>query len=598
MDRIESDSQLLREAQAQGRGATLRAYVRLSGPGWLQSAMTLGGGSLASSLYLGILAGSSLMWLQPLAMAIGIIMLSAIGYVTLSTGQRPFRAIREHVNPVLGWSWALAVAAANVVWCLPQYSLAYGVLSRNLLPGFLSDQGWLRTRMLAAAGEAPGTLHWLADHSHQLLVVTVLLVVATAITWSYDRGGWGIRLYETILKTMVGVIVFCFIGVVAVLAWNRGSLLWEGVLQGFVPDLGQFFRPTATMQRVLADIQHAAARQYWTDFVVDKQRDVIISAVATAVGINMTFLYPYSLLRKGWRREFRGLAIFDLATGMFIPYVLATGCVVIAAGAQFHTRLTQDFVVDEAAQTIEVPQRFSAQYERFVAGRQAVLEDPLELSERKLAAMLVDRHANDLSESLNELTGPLVGNYIFGLGVLAMTLSTITLLMLISGFVVSEMLGVPPGGWTHRIGSLLAGIGGMFGPFVWGGEQASFYLAVPTSVFGFVLLPFAYVTFMLLLNQRRLLGEHRPRGWRRFVWNGLMGLAASLATAGSIYMIYVKAGTVGMIAVAAFILLALVVQINRYNESLAARRSSTAEEIPPAGSTGTAENTPRRPPQA
>src|SRR5690606_8294459 len=45
-DRAAADAELLERARALGAGATLRAYLRLSGPGWLQSAITLGGGSL------------------------------------------------------------------------------------------------------------------------------------------------------------------------------------------------------------------------------------------------------------------------------------------------------------------------------------------------------------------------------------------------------------------------------------------------------------------------------------------------------------------------------------------------------------------------
>jgi len=52
---IEADRRLIVEAKQKGFWATLRAYARLSGPGWLQSAITLGGGSLASSLYLALL---------------------------------------------------------------------------------------------------------------------------------------------------------------------------------------------------------------------------------------------------------------------------------------------------------------------------------------------------------------------------------------------------------------------------------------------------------------------------------------------------------------------------------------------------------------
>jgi len=85
---IERD--ILARAQAKGGLSTFVAYIRLSGPGWLQSAITLGGGSLGGSLYLGVLAGFGLLWLQPLFMILGIIMLSAIGYVTMSTSERPF----------------------------------------------------------------------------------------------------------------------------------------------------------------------------------------------------------------------------------------------------------------------------------------------------------------------------------------------------------------------------------------------------------------------------------------------------------------------------------------------------------------------------
>ena len=65
---IQKERQLLVEAKEKGRLATLGAYVRLSGPAWLQSGITLGGVSFSSSLYLGIFAGFSFMWLQPLAM--------------------------------------------------------------------------------------------------------------------------------------------------------------------------------------------------------------------------------------------------------------------------------------------------------------------------------------------------------------------------------------------------------------------------------------------------------------------------------------------------------------------------------------------------
>ena len=72
--------------------------------------------------------------------------------------------------------------------------------------------------------------------------------------------------------------------------------------------------------------------------------DKMIAAAATAVGINMTFLLPYSMLRKGWGREHRGLASFDLGIGLFVPFFLATTCVMIASASQFHGKFDEGLI--------------------------------------------------------------------------------------------------------------------------------------------------------------------------------------------------------------------------------------------------------------
>lgn len=561
-DALARDLQMLQELSTKPLGPRMWGYVKLSGPGWLQSAITLGGGSLGSSLYLGVLAGFSLLWVQPLAMILGIVMLSAIGYVTLSTQERPFQAINTHINPVLGWGWALSVAAANVVWCLPQYALASGVLTQNLLPSVLGPEG----SVLRAAAASFGSEHWLASNAHNLVIVLVILVVSTVITFSYDRGGKGLKLYELILKLMVASIVLSFVGVVVSLSM-KGQIDWAALIGGLVPDFSQFFQPAATYTDKLAAVGEpgSPAHEYWKKLIVAEQRDVMIAAAATAVGINMTFLYPYSLLRKRWQPVHRGLAIFDLSTGMFIPYVIATGCVVIAAGSQFHVQVDPGFVVENGQLVCpETPElaKIKSGYEGILKKRTETLGDvEVSLAEQELAATLVRRDTRALSSALTPLTGKVVADFVFGFGVLAMTLSTISILMLISGFVICEMLGLPDRGAVHKAGMLLAGGAGALGPFIWG--QASAYLVVPTSVFGFILLPFAYVTFFLMMNQKKLLGEQAPTGIRRLGWNLVMGIAAGIATIGSVYMIWTKTEWTGIGIVGGFIALALVVQLLR-----------------------------------
>jgi hypothetical protein len=498
-----------------------------------------------------------MLWLQPLAMVLGIIMLSAIAYVATSTGERPFNAINRHVNPVLGWGWALASLAANMVWCLPQYSLATGVLQQNLMPEVLGPSGPL------------------GDFGAKLLIVTVVLAITLTITWTYESGSWGIKVYEGILKLMVALIVLCFFGVLMAL---RNSIQWSEILWGFIPDFTSLYEPAKGFNEVLAATP-AEYRGFWENLIISEQRNVMISAAATAVGINMTFLFPYSMLAKGWTKEFRGLAIFDLATGMFIPFVLATSCVVIAAATQFHPR--PGAVTLEAGESVPPARKaeLEAQRLKFVSKlsdaelKKLTPEEisqrvaPLSEAEQKLAVQLVRRDAFDLAGALAPLTGREVANWVFGLGVLGMTLSTITLLMLISGFVVCEMLGLPPKGWPHRLGCLAA-VTGVLGPFVWSGE-ALFWLAVPTSVFGMMLLPIAYLSFFLLMNQKSLLGKEMPRGGKRFSWNLLMGIATAVATFASFVSILVSPFgprgpyPYGLYVYAALILLAVVVHFLR-----------------------------------
>jgi Mn2+/Fe2+ NRAMP family transporter len=302
---------------------------------------------------------------------------------------------------------------------------------------------------------------------------------------------------------------------------------------------------------------------------------------ATAVGINMTFLLPYSMLKRGWDKDFRGLAIFDLSTGLFIPFILATSCVVIAAASQFHATPSPGLLGErnEAGVVVEPSPAIVAKYEKIALARVgqeigaealSALSAPekkerieaLPESDRRMAAMLVKRDAFDLAESLAPLTGNVVAQYLFGIGVVGMAISSIIILMLINGFVICEILGYASRGWPHRIGSLMPAIGAL-APFIWTGGKAQFWLAVPTSVFGMTLIPIAYCTFLLLINQRKLLGDAMPKGGKRVAWNVLMAIAILWTGFGSMYAVWSKAHWYGMGLVGAFILLALIVQFVR-----------------------------------
>ncbi len=515
MPSIEEEKKYLSDAEAAGLFSRLGAYVKLSGPGWLQSAITLGGGSLASSLFLGVLAGYSLLWLQPVAIVLGVIMLSAISHVTLSTGQSPFVSINSEINPVLGWGWAIATIMANVVWCLPQFSLGTAAVTQNLLP-FLDNTG----------GKAG--------------ICALLLTLALLVIWAYDRGSKGVKFFDWVLKIMVGLVVVSFLGVVVSMAIS-GEMDWKRIGSGFVPDLSLLSEPAEVYLPFLD--KTGEFRTFWENKIVGTQRDVMIAAAATAVGINMTFFMPFVLLRRRWGREHRGLAKFDLWTALLVPYVVATSCVVIAAGSQFNGKpesayenyeertlypnLEKGFISLVSARIEQ--ETGKEKYASLAPVQQDELFAKLPEADKQLAAMLVKRDAFNLAASLETLFGSKAfSHYVFGIGVVGMALSTIIILMTINGHAVCEVLGKPHKGPVFLAGSLIAGIG-VLGPFVW--SEAAFWLAVPTSILGFTLIPVAYLSFFLLINNRKILGKQRPTGSVRFIWN--LGLLIALAIMGS-----------------------------------------------------------------
>ena len=508
-------------------------FAKLSGPGWLQGAITLGGGSLAGSLYLGVIGGYELLWLQPLMMIFGVLMLSVIGYVTLSTGEKPFVAINKHINPVLGWGWLVAAMLANLVWAMPQFSLGTAALQQNF--GILNGNG----------GE-----YWCA---------LFLFCVGSVVVWSYDSGSKGVKFFETILKLMVAIVVLSFFGVVVAMA---GDLDWGAIFSGFIPNFSLLSEPASKFTSIISE---SSNQEYWREVILDSQRDRMVTAAATAVGINMTFLLPYSMLRKGWGKEHRGLATFDLSIGLFLPFFLATTCVVIASASQFHGKYDEGLL--DSSKATALTKKLEGAYNKNITAFKAKNGEGAEPNkvDREIAAMLVSRDSFQLAGSLKNLTGSKVlTQTIFGIGVLGMAISTIIILMLINGFVTTEMLGAEIGGMKHKIGSILPGITGALGfLFLWSNADAKFWLAVPTSVFGMVLLPIAYITFFLMINSKSLMGDAIPTGNKRIVLNISMLVALIAATIGAGWSIWSKVQWIGIVAVGIFIALAVVVHFTK-----------------------------------
>jgi len=521
-EQIAHEEALIEEANNSGLGKKLAIYTKLSGPGWLQGAITLGGGSLAGAMLLGIVSGTELMWLQPLAMICGVVVLSAIAYVTLSTGKRPFGLINKEISPVLGWAWLIATVMANIVWCMPQFTLGTGAIASNLFQ------------------ESLGT-----GNATKYGIGAVFLAVGLFANFMYDKGGKGIKRFETFLQILVGLIVLSFFLVVGTLT-AKGQISWGNIIAGFIPNPSELFTPAKAYADTL--VATGEFSDFWTNHIAGLQRDRIVTAFATAVGINMTFLLPYSMLKKRWGVKRRGLAIYDLSIGLVVPFVLATACVVIASATSFHGQ-TGD-VLDENGQVyatmatpfnkvLDVRLKAELGAEAFGAlddaGKDAARQ-AAPTPDRQLAAMLSDRKNVNLALTLEPMAGKTMAQLVFGFGVAGMALSTIIVLMMMNGFAFQELLNKPGNRAVYMAGASVSGIAGFLGIQLWAGGAAA-ALAVPTSAIGMCLFPIACFSFLLMLNSKRILGDAMPKGGFRILFNTLLLIATSLATFGSIWVL-------------------------------------------------------------
>lgn len=529
-DQNQRELEVIEEVKDKGPVGKFFGYAKISGPGWLQGAITLGGGSLIGALYLGTISGSSLLWVQPLAMICGIIMLSAIAYVTLSTEERPLRLINDHLNPLLGWSWLIATIMANIVWTMPQFSLGTAAIQQNL---FNIDPG--NTGLLTAT---------------QWIIIAFLFGIGFYVNYLYQAEGGGAKLFDRIIKVMVGIIVLSFIAVVLSLA---STLPWGELLGGYFPDFSLLTTPAEAYQPF---IEASSNPEWWEKKILGTQKDVIFTAFGTAVGINMTFLLPYTLLKKKWGPKHRGLSITDLSVGLFVPFFLATSCVVIAAATSFHGKVDQDNLAigDKNMLTVPAIEEQLDEFKGTPQERSAFQETTLEKfnkNDRIIAAMLVKRDAGILAGTLEPFTGKVVAQKIFGIGVLGMAMSTIIILMLINGLAFQEIFaGKATLGETaaqalsqkapYFLGCSISGLVGCAFPFIWTNDEAKAALAVPTSVIGGALLPIAYFTFLLMMNSKKILGDKRPEGTSRIIWNILMIFATTMASIGSFWAVSEK----------------------------------------------------------
>jgi len=393
------------------------AFLKRGGPGYLQAAMTLGGGSASYCLFAGAAFGYQLLWVAPVAMLLGVIVMSAVAHQTLSTGMRPLEAMRRHAGPFFAYGWAFGALLASVIWHLPQYALVSSVMV---------DMG-----SFAGVELSP------------LPMALIIMAVAIGVVLMYGRSLKWVAIFERTMRFMIYAVILCFAAVVIRTGIAHPGDLFSGFFAFRIPEAVNGVSGLTT----------------------------VVSGLSAAVGINMLFLYPYTLLSRGWGRDHRRIARFDLGAGMFVPYLIATSLMVIATANTFHYG--------------ELP---------FTGERLQPVE---------------------AAQALTGVVGASVARVVFNLGILGMATSTIVLHMLCAGFVCSEVFGWKVGSKKYHLACMIPAPG-VIGAVVW--KKVAFHLALTTNVVCGLLMPVAYIGFILLQRNRRYLGDDAPKGALGLSW--------------------------------------------------------------------------------
>ncbi|MFP6616903.1 MAG: divalent metal cation transporter [Candidatus Hydrogenedentota bacterium] len=411
-------------------GERMLGYWKMTGPGYMQSAMTLGGGSIASCAALGSMFGYKYLWVQIVAMMFGYFVLASVAKQTTSNGERSYKVFWRELHPSLAILWGGSALVATILWHIPQYSLTVnGIIT--LADGVSLDLDNKGTRMFAGL---------------------CTLGLAAGVVYLYHSGSKGLKVYERIVKTLVWGIVVAF-GIVVV---TGEPIDWSRLFSGLT---GATF-----------------IRDFMENGLQEQAIVPVVGALAAAVGINMIFLYPYSLLEKGWGKEHKELAYFDLLSGMAFPFIIAT-CLMIVA----------------VAKTIGPD------------------------------AGIVGEGVRDIRQILPVVTPALgdgLGRLIIGGGIVGIGFSTIITHMLALGFIGCEMFGFSHEGRAKWWFSLVPAVG-VFGAII----PFPVPLAITASTLAMPLMPITVICFIVLLNKKSYMGDEMPTGGMRVFWNTILSAA-------------------------------------------------------------------------
>lgn len=256
-------------------------YVKLSGPGFMNAAFTLGAGSFASSVTLGAAYGYDMLWIPLYSFSIGIFMLALAARFVTQTDIPVIKAQDKYHGKFFG-SFATGLVAcfiASIVYSFGQYALGsdaltslFQVLNINI----------------------PKSISW---------IFLVVISVPLSLMYGSGENPKGVRFVENAMKVMIGIMLVVFGAVLCVTGINVPAMI-KGLL---IPKL-----PSGL------------------DGII-----MMIGSLTATIGVMDWMLFNNGMISRGYSEEHETLGRFDAFFGGLLPVTLILSFVSIAFAEAF-----------------------------------------------------------------------------------------------------------------------------------------------------------------------------------------------------------------------------------------------------------------------
>lgn len=257
-------------------------YIKLSGPGFLGAAMTLGAGSFASSVVLGASFGYTMLWVPIYSFAFGLFMLAlATRFVTSS--EMPIIVAQDKFHGKFFGSFATGIVACFLgclIFSFGQYALGADAIEQ------IFDTMKL---------QIPKGSGWIG-----------IFILSAPISYLYGQGGDGarfVKIVENIMKLLILLMILLFAAVVFVTGIDFQAAL-KGII---IPTL-----PSGL------------------DGIV-----MMIASLTAVIGVMDWVLFNNGMYSRGYSEEHETLGRFDSVFGGLLPVAVVLSLVTIAFAEAF-----------------------------------------------------------------------------------------------------------------------------------------------------------------------------------------------------------------------------------------------------------------------